>query len=280
MTKPRSLFSSRALAPVLAWVALLAGGCGEPAPGTVEVTIYGEDFIEEGIAAEEFSDGWAVTFDRFLVTLSEVAVATGHSAPALSEPGQRVFDLARPTMGLGTKVASKTLEGGTYDHVTYQIGPARAGATAGNSLDGGVLEGLVAGGEAVRVAGSAVKAGQTVRFSWGFPRRTDHACHVGLAVDGGTAKTEITIHGDHLFYDDLVSTEPNLAFDLIAASDADGDGNVTQAELTTKDIRGQARYQVGNIAATNLWAFLAHQATTLGHIDGEGHCDTTTSPGQ
>jgi hypothetical protein len=53
------------------------------------------------------------------------------------------------------------------------------------------------------------------------------------------------------------------------------DGEVTQAELTARDIRGQARYQVGNIPATNLWAFIAHQATTVGHINGEGHCATT-----
>jgi hypothetical protein len=253
-----------------------AVGCGEPAPGTVEVAVYGEAFIEEGIPAEEFSDGWAVTFDSFLVTLSEVTVTAGHGAPALSAPAQRVFDLSKATLGKGTPVVSKTIDGGDYDHVTYQIGPARSGAAAGNTLAAGALEGMVTAGESVRVSGSATKAGKTVRFAWGFPRRTDHACHVGLKVDGGSARAEITIHGDHLFYDDLLSKEPDLAFDLIAASDTDADGAVTQAELTAQDIRGQSRYQVGNIPATTLWSFIAHQATTLGHIDGEGHCDTTT----
>jgi hypothetical protein len=93
-----------------------------------------------------------------------------------------------------------------------------------------------------------------------------------LDVDGVFTRTEITIHGDHLFQDDLAAAEPDLAFDLIAASDRDADGEVTAAELAAQDIRTQARYQVGNVPATNLWAFIAHQATTLGHVDGGGHC--------
>jgi hypothetical protein len=265
------------LAPILLALALGPTGCGEPAPGTVEVNVYGEDFIEEGIPAAEVSDGWAIQFDSFLVTLGEVAVGAGHGAPALSAPDQRVFDLAGATMGQGIAVTSEPLPGGDYDHVRYQIGPARAGATAGSALSSGALEGMVAAGDALRVVGSASKAGKTVRFDWGFARRTDHACHVGLRIDGGAGEAQITIHGDHLFHDDLLAAEPNLAFDLIAASDADADGRVTKAELAARDIRGEARYQVGSIAATNLWDFLAHQSTTVGHIDGEGHCDTTSN---
>ena len=80
---PKSLIKLFSLALL---VPALAAGCGEAAPGTVEVDVYGEDFIEEGIPAEEFADGWAVTFDTFLVTIGEVAVTAGHGAPALSEP--------------------------------------------------------------------------------------------------------------------------------------------------------------------------------------------------
>jgi hypothetical protein len=265
--------------PLTAALALIAAaGCGEPAPGTLEVRIYGEEFIEQGIPAAAFSDGWAVTFDSFLVTLGGVEVAAGHGAPALSERGQRIYDLASPTMGQGTLVASKKVDGGAYDHVGYDITPATAGATAGNTLEGDALESMVRAGDALRVVGSASKGGgKTVRFSWGFPAGSGHSCHVEKTVDGGTATTEITIHGDHLFYDDLVAAAPNLALDLIAASDSDGDGNVTQAELTARDIRGQARYQVGSFDVRNLWAFIAHQAGTVGHIDGEGHCEVTSN---
>jgi hypothetical protein len=266
--------SWRGLLPTLALVA--AAGCGEPAAGTLEVRVYGEEFIEEGIPADELSDGWAVSFDRFLVTVGPVQVAAGHGAAALSESGQRIYDLALPTMGKGTLVATKMVGGGDYDHVTYEIAPARAGATAGNTLEGDALDSMVRAGEALRVVGSATRAGKTVRFSWGFPGAIEHACHVQKTVDGGTATAEITIHGDHLFHDDLVAAEPDLAFDLIATSDSDGDGTVTQAELTARTIGGQARYQVGNFDVKNLWAFIAHQAGTVGHIDGEGHCETVS----
>ncbi len=92
--------------------------------------------------------------------------------------------------------------------------------------------------------------------------------------DGGQATSQITIHADHLFYDDLVSDDPNVAFDLVASADTDGDGNVTEAELAALDISGEDRYQVGDLPVTDLWGFISAQTKTLGHIDGEGHCDT------
>ncbi|MEZ4472315.1 MAG: hypothetical protein R3F60_16270 [bacterium] len=63
-----------------------------------------------------------------------------------------------------------------------------------------------------------------------------------------------------------------MAFDLIAAADADGDGLVTEAELAAVDISTQERYQVGSRPISDLWRFIEQQATTVGHIDGEGHC--------
>jgi hypothetical protein len=204
-----------------------------------------------------------------------VQVSAGHGAPALNESGQRIYDLALPTRGKGTLVATTMVSGGAYDHLKYEIAPARAGARAGNTLTADALENMVRAGDAVQVVGSASKAGKTVRFSWGFPALTDHVCHTQVVVDGGTAASEITVHGDHLFHDDLVAAEPNLAFDLIAASDSDGDGEVTRAELTARTIGGQARYQVGSFEVKDLWAFIAHQAGTVGHINGEGHCETS-----
>jgi hypothetical protein len=276
MIANESILCARAVGALTPALALLALGCSDStSPGMLELSIYGEDFIEQGIPAAEVEDGWAVKFDSFLVTLTDLSVAQGHGAAALTESTPRVFDIARPSMKKGITVISKMVDGGKYDHVGYAISPARAGATAGNPLPAGALEAMIAGAESVRVSGSGSKDGKTVRFTWGFTGDTAHSCHIGLEVDGGTAGSQITIHGDHLFYDDLVAMEPGVRFDLVAASDADMDGTVTQAELTARDIRGQARYQVGNVPATHLWAFIAHQATTLGHIDGEGHCQTT-----
>lgn len=263
--------------PALLLAAVLGQACGDaaPAPGTLEVRIYGEDFIEAGIPASEFLDGWAVKFDSFLVSVSDVAVAKGHTAPTVSQPAQQVFELARPSMRQGAVVAAAMVAGGNYDHVSYRIKPAGTTATAGPGVDAAAVTAMAAAGESVRVTGTAQKAGRAIAFAWGFGGSVLHKdCHGAAKVDGGTARTEITIHGDHLFYDDLFAPEPNLAFELIAASDADGDGTVTRAELAAKDITKEARYQVGSEKITNLWDFIARQVTTVGHIDGEGHCPT------
>ncbi|HEY0710120.1 MAG TPA: hypothetical protein VGG33_25135 [Polyangia bacterium] len=252
--------------------------CGDDAAaGRLEVRVYGEEFIESGIPADVFEDGWKVSFRRFLVALSDVSAARGAAAPALTWEGQAVYDLARPTTGTGsppgTLVTAKIVDGGVYDRVGYSIKPAGPGALAGPSVDPAAVAAMASAGESMRVEGTGEKAGARIGFSWGFATNVRHRdCQGSAKVDGGEAKTEITIHGDHLFYDDLFAAAPNVSFGLIAASDQNGDGQVTKDELTAKDITGERRYQVGSEAITNLWAFVARQATTVGHIDGEGHC--------
>jgi hypothetical protein len=118
--------------------------------------------------------------------------------------------------------------------------------------------------------------GEVVTFAWAFDSDTLYSpCEIDteLAADG-EASAQITIHADHLFYDDLDSSTPDVAFDLIAASDANADGAVTQEELAAVDITAEARYQVGSHDIKDLWSFIAYQATTVGHINGEGHCES------
>src|SRR5690606_6169038 len=45
-------------------------GCGDDAgEGSVSVSVWGEEYIEVGIPAGEFEDGWSVKYDRFLIAL-------------------------------------------------------------------------------------------------------------------------------------------------------------------------------------------------------------------
>lgn len=128
----------------------------------------------------------------------------------------------------------------------------------------------------VLVEGTASKDAASIAFAWGVGSSTEYShCEVAEPVpDGGEATTVITIHADHLFADDLDSEEPNIAFELVAASDADMDGTVTAEELRARDISQESRYQVGNLEEiTNLWDFMTVLAGRLGHIDGEGHCE-------
>lgn len=259
---------------VRAVIAVAAFAACAPGEGALEVKIWGEAFIEAQIPADVFVDGWTLTYESFLVSVGEVRLA-GQGAGVGAEDAQfRIFDLARPSGGAGFRVTEATVPAGAYDDLGYAIAPS-ADAVAGDASDADVQR-MRDGGLSIYVAGRAERAGVVKTFAWGFTTATRYeGCRSTAVVgDGGAATSQITVHGDHLFYDDLFASAPDVTFDLFAAADADGDGEITRAELEAVDIRPLANYQVGNlIEITDLWRFVAQQTTTIGHIDGEGHCE-------
>ncbi|MEM9492120.1 MAG: hypothetical protein AAGC55_23435 [Myxococcota bacterium] len=271
---------------VLGAIALLLGtalgGCGaddgEALPGTLSLTIYGEEFLEDKIPAEEFNDGWEVTFSRFLVSVvNTTAFNADDTSVRLLDEQYRVFDLAQPSGGAGYAVTSNLeAPGGLYDRFSYDIAPP--GDPAITSSGNGSADSvgfMINNGYAVFVEGLASKDAEQVTFAWGFTAGTRYnGCEAVADIDGDEATVELTIHGDHLFYDDLVSEEPNVSFQLIADSDGDGDGVITMEELAALDITGEQRYQSGSLDIDNLYDFIDQQVSTLGHIAGEGHCAT------
>lgn len=236
---------------LVAAATLAACGDDEPAPGSLEIAIYGEEFIEQGIGDDVFVDGWSVVFDAFEVTVGDITAARGHGAPDMVVASYQTYDLTQASAGAGQLIATMQVPGGAYDHIAYRV-------------------------ESIHVEGTATDGVVTKTFTWDLATPTTYSeCESIAVVDGDTAVAQLTIHADHLFYDDLVSEEPNVAFELIATADdlGDGDGDVTAAELAALDITGEARYQVGNFTeVTDLWTFIDYQSSTVGHIDGEGHC--------
>jgi hypothetical protein len=134
---------------------------------------------------------------------------------------------------------------------------------------------MIAAGASLWIAGSATDGSVTKTFDWQFDvaLAIGH-CEVDNVIDGDAATMQATIHADHLFYDDAVSAEPNVAFQAIADADdaGDADGDITLDELTAVDITGFERYQVGSFDIEDLGAFVRQQVTTVGHVNGEGHC--------
>lgn len=259
---------SAALAALMGVLGLLSTGCNdEAAQGRLAVTIYGEEYIEDRIPAADMIDGWEVTFSKFLVAVG------GVEADGTPLEGGYVFDLRQSSGGTGHGVGGVEVEAGVVEILDYTVGPASADATGNASADD--VAAMADAGDSIWVAGTAVREDVTMSFQWHFATTTPYvACETAQDVPSdGEATSQITIHADHLFYDDLDSAEPNVAFDLIASADADADGDVTEAELRALDITGQARYQVGSRDITDLWSFIEAQTETLGHIDGEGHCD-------
>lgn len=274
MTRP-----SRVLAVALALATTpLVDACGDDATladGTLQVTIFGEDFIEDRIPSNDVADGWTIDFSRFLVAVSDLSVGKAGATAALVSSETRVFDLTKPSNGLGHLVATRDVAGGIYDVLAFTIGPATTGAIAGNATQADVSA-MVTGGYALLIEGTATKGGEAIDFAWGFTGSTRYEpCETSAKVDGGTGTTQITVHADHLFFDSLVSETPDIRFQIIADADSNGDDEVTLAELAAVDIRSLSNYQVGNrTSVTDMKAFLEAQVGTLGHVDGEGHCET------
>jgi hypothetical protein len=250
LTYQKALFAVRA--PSVLAIALLSAACGsdgdsegEVETGTVVVRAYGESFIEDGIASEELGDGWQIEFQRFEVEVRDIVVADVE----LAEPDP--VDVSAASGGDGHELGRETVAVGRYTEPSFTLGR-------------------------VEVEGSAQRGETTKTFHWTFEAPTRYSrCDTRTEVSADeTATFQITIHADHLFYDSLVAEVPQLLFDAFADADTDADGEITPAELAETDI---GAYDPGNEDIGDLWAWLVAQHRTLGHVDGEGHCQASAT---
>lgn len=260
----------------------LVTGCSD-GTGAVNFDTWGEEYIEDKIPASEFEDGWEVTYDRFLINIGHVTVAGADGAAAVTMDETIVFNHKLP--GVKPVFSALNIQARAWEKVSYQV-PV---ATDGAALSDGVTEAdrklLVDAKASIFVTGSATKGAETKTFEWAFAagtlydeckgerdgKETDGA----VVTSGGTEQMQLTIHGDHLFYDDLQSENAVLRFDPIAAADADMDGAVTLEELSMVPLKDIAvgTYGTGSVDDVNdLGAFVVALSRTVGHFRGEGEC--------
>ncbi|MCB9675681.1 MAG: hypothetical protein H6737_11220 [Alphaproteobacteria bacterium] len=233
-------------APVL----LLAAGCAPT--GTWEVQTWGEDLIEQGIPAEVFEDGCAATFTVFEVSITEASLVDGDGSDAAAMASPARIDLTSPGPHA---LASLEAPATHYDTARFRIAP-----------DGDA--------PSVRAAGTLTCGADTVAFDWSFDTDTTYRCEPeDLTIPGGGSHTtELTVHGDHLFYDGLSNPDALVRGTALLEADTNADGEVTQDELAAIPI-APLGYQVGPYAdVVDLEAFVAHLTQSVGHVDGEGHC--------
>lgn len=223
---------------------LLLAACG--GTGTWKIETWGEEYIEDSIPAADFEDGCEAIFTSFAVTITEGALVDGD--------GSDVAALAAPVdvelIDVGPHaLAELDAPAGHYDEVRFTI-------------DGVIAYGQLTCGGLAR------------SFDWTFDTVTTYHCEPEdlTLASGGTATTQLTVHGDHLFYDGLSNEDAVVRGQALFDADADEDGAITQAELAAVPVAGLG-YQVGPYAeVTDLGAFVRFLTQTLGHVDGEGHC--------
>lgn len=220
------------------------------ATAPLEITAYGEAYAEHGIPAEDFADGWAVSFSKFEVVIADVAAADHEFA------GPFTADLAADSMGQGHVLTTHEVPEGHHPTPGFAI-------------------------ERLTVEGTATLADATKTFAWVFEAAEVYsACesvvHVhsdGTEHEGADGRFEITLHADQLFFDALGGETPDRRFAALAAADADADGIITQAELAAAALPPD--YTGADASVADLWAWIAAQAATLARANGEDPCTIT-----
>lgn len=265
-------------------VSLAACGSDGQGEGSVRVSVWGEAYIEDSIPAEVFEDGWSVKYDEFLIVLADVTVEKKEGEKGGSLDQALLFDLTEA--GPHSVGSVDSLAEGNWDEFGFSSLAADDETQPSDSASADDWELMVDGGYNVYVAGTASKADERKHFAWGFSEPVRYASCVdvrggqqtsGVVVgDGAEVEAQLTIHGDHLFYDDLASPEAKLRFEVIAAADADDDGEVTLVELADVQLADlsadQGSYGVGAFDVDDMRAFVEAATQSLGHFDGEGHC--------
>ncbi|MBX2802616.1 MAG: hypothetical protein KTR31_33360 [Myxococcales bacterium] len=214
------------------------------------MTTWGEEFIEDGIAVADFEDGCSATYDRFEVQFASATLLEVDETVVGDAPVSRVDLVEAGPQQLGTV----EVRPGDYQRVYYEIGP---------DTD-----------DAVRTAGTVTCGGDTVTFDWSFSAATRYRC---LPLDisaaaGDQVTTELTVHGDHLFFDSLDEDGGLLRGQAIVDADANEDGSVTLVELEAVRITDLG-YPVGTVVGIDHFAdFVGHLVQSVGHVNGEGHC--------
>lgn len=258
----------------------MLSGCG--GVGELSLTTWGEEYIEQEIPSATFEDGFTVKYTKFLVVIKDFTLATKTGMKGPSQASAYVVDVTKP--GPIELQAFKNLDAIKWDRVSYGIGPSSSAVGSG-AVAAADVEAMTSGGTSVWVEGSVSKGATSKSFSWKFDTDTAYADCTnpdfgeGVTVPtGGKVEVELTIHGDHLWYDDLQSPDAKVRGTAITAADANNDGVISQAELTAVQLTSLPLGQYGTGGASsvkNLNDFVRALARTVGHYRGEGECEAT-----
>ncbi len=271
--------------PLLAFLRLLPACSDDDGSGDVAVNIWGEEFIEDGIPTAAFEDGGSATFTKFLIAIGTVSVDDTKNGNGGSLDMATVYDLVVPgphDVGTISQIAAVT-----HDDFAYRVVPVTSAAIVHASTTNADAQKMADMGWSIYVEGSFVSGADTKTFAWGFAETTHYDRCVDVSadqelsgvvvVDGGVVEAQLTIHGDHFFYDDLQSPDALLRTEALAAADADADGVVTLTELDAVKLAdiGMDRGPFGVAASdvNDLGAYMRAATRTLGHFNGEGHCE-------
>ncbi len=241
-----------------------------PGEATLNLVANGEDFVRQGFVTK---DGWAMSFDRLDVNLSDV---TAYQIEAPFEPTEadkidtleyqekvslldtpQIVDLAEgeadaePIMVAGVEVTP-----GFYNAVAWKID------TAG--------ENSPLAGKTMQLQGTASKDNRVVNFDISLNRPLQYLCgeyvgddRKGMVQGGERGEVETTFHFDHIFGDGEASADDAINVDALGfaplAQLASGDRLTLDDATLSQELSPEDQEK------------LTKAVIGLGHV-GEGHC--------
>ncbi len=311
MSSPRITHFARRIVCVSSVVALgaLVVACGseeDDAKGELSVVLQPEETITDGLEPgdelENIRDGWAVSFDKYLVAVGGVKV--GDDADHITQTSDKflVVDLKQTSPAGAMFVDLSGLEARRYPYFGYSLvhaHDAERDDTVGQddyaemvAADATFLvEGTLSktGGESCPPNAEECRSVEEVRFRLLVPNAVEFGpCELagipGVAVvEDSPAAVGMTLHGDHLFFTAFPVGDEVLErrAQWLANADLNGDNHVDYQELgqiTGRDLSklfAAAEYDLGGWNAFEIESaadFARAQLATQGHYQGEGEC--------
>lgn len=289
---------------LLASFVLLLASCQNGGEGTLRVHLSGEEPaltgypFDDGVEVVGFVDGFTLEYTKVLVSVGRFSLSTssGERAPLDVDPVVADLHLGdAPAWELGG------IPAGRWERLSFDVVPPTETARALDGVLASDVERMRTEGLALLVEGVARNGATTVPFSFGLAQRVRaYDCTSGIDGTLGVVvrsnaidDVELTFHLDHLFLDSLAVPEPSMRFEPLAAL-AGPDGLLTLDDLAhpitdLADRNGSPILVDGAVLVYDPASFVLDEgrsiasyvrasASTMPHLDGEGHCRYVTPP--
>lgn len=280
-------------------VALVAG-CGSDGGssgrnGNLSVLLEAEESIPGGLPAgtedESIRDGFDIDFSKYVISVGLVAMSQLDGTNRQSSNTVVVADFTRLGTTPPALTAFNDIATGQYTEFGFQTPRPEPSAINLNAEEAD-FDSMVANGWSYIVAGTItrVEDGATKDFLIEADVPSVYtACAVEDLEPGVNVSTnssvDITIHGDHLFFNGFPEEEGNVfrqARWLWDVEDTDEDGVITRTDFEAATDIGSlfpsppaGNYELtgGPLPIHDAWDFVRAQLGTQGHIFGEGECE-------
>lgn len=270
---------------------LLAAGCGDAGgeQGDLRIQLSAEDTITGGLEvgpAPEQTRDCGVSYSRFLVAIGRVKLGR-RAGETRADDTVYIADMKQVGEQGVDLVTLPDLKSGQWDAFGFATPAASAGAKLLGNVAPADAQTLIDKGLTYWIDGTVSCPERSVSFSFQVAVPTEfYDCESdgepGVAVgSGGTSTATITLHGDHLWFDSLVSSGEGTVqrrAAWILKADADGDGKVVTEDLAA--LRAEDAFPSslgynlsgGLVPVTTALDFVRVQLATQGHVNGEGEC--------